>query len=408
MLSVGANAQQRFPKPEFETGYEQPDTTTPEPRSLDMEYMDVGILTLVILLGAWFVLKKRSRKGLLWLSVFTVFYFGFYRNGCICSVGSIQNLALSLFNEGYSISYTVLAFFLIPLIASLLWGRIFCASACPLGAIQDLLIVKPISLPVWLRKTLGLIPYIYLGFAVLFAATGTDFIICRYDPFVGIFRMGASFHMLVIGISFLLIGMFVARPYCRFFCAYGVLLNWTSRFSSKHLSITPASCIQCKLCDDSCPFDAIDKPVVEKASSHAPENRRRFIIYALMIPLWMVLGGFLLSLSHHYLARANQDVYLAELLIEQPELRQDKNNIDVATFMASGKTMDALVEEAKVVRKRFYTGSWYLGAFLGLVIGMTLLNQVVFRKREDYQPNKGDCFSCGRCMDYCPVKKVSS
>jgi NosR/NirI family nitrous oxide reductase transcriptional regulator len=30
----------------------------------------------------------------------------------------------------------------------------------------------------------------------------------------------------------------------------------------------------------------------------------------------------------------------------------------------------------------------------------------VFRRREDYEPNKGDCFSCGRCMDYCPVDKT--
>jgi formate hydrogenlyase subunit 6/NADH:ubiquinone oxidoreductase subunit I len=50
-------------------------------------------------------------------------------------------------------------------------------------------------------------------------------------------------------------------------------------------------------------------------------------------------------------------------------------------------------------------GGWYLGAFIGLVIGISLLNQVVFRKRSIYEANKGDCFSCGRCMDFCPVGK---
>jgi formate hydrogenlyase subunit 6/NADH:ubiquinone oxidoreductase subunit I len=45
------------------------------------------------------------------------------------------------------------------------------------------------------------------------------------------------------------------------------------------------------------------------------------------------------------------------------------------------------------------------GGFLGLVIGMTLLNTVVFRKRQDYEPNKGNCLSCARCVDYCPVEK---
>lgn len=405
LLSISSVAQQRFPKPEFETGYVQPHPSTPEPRALAMEFMDVGILMAALALAAWLALKKRSRKGLLWLSVFSLLYFGFYRNGCICSVGSLQNVSLSLFNSSYSISLTVLAFFLIPLFASLLWGRVFCASVCPLGVIQDLLIIKPISMPLWLRKTLGIIPYIYLGLAVLFAATGTDFIICRYDPFVGIFRMGAEFHMIVLGISFLLLGMFVARPYCRFLCAYGVLLNWMSYFSAKHLTITPSACIQCKLCDNSCPFDAINKPSNEKVEAGSDQNRTRFIVYLLLIPLWMAVGGYTVSLSHGYLARANHDVYMAELLIAQPELMQDVNNIDISTFMSSGKSLAVLVDEAKVIRDQFYIGSWILGGFLGLVIGMTLLNQVVFRRRDDYEPDKGNCYSCGRCMDYCPVDR---
>ncbi|MDD4755100.1 MAG: hypothetical protein PHG29_03375, partial [Prolixibacteraceae bacterium] len=79
--------QQRFPKPEFSSGYEQPDVVTPEPRSGGFEYLDVAVLLVVLSLAAWFALRKRSRQGILWLSVFTLVYFGFYRNGCICSVG---------------------------------------------------------------------------------------------------------------------------------------------------------------------------------------------------------------------------------------------------------------------------------------------------------------------------------
>ncbi|KAF0233767.1 MAG: 4Fe-4S ferredoxin iron-sulfur binding domain, partial [Prolixibacteraceae bacterium] len=208
--------QQRFPKPDFSTGYEQPSTIVPEPRALALEYFDVAILLMVLSMASWLVLKKRSRQGVLWLSLFTLVYFGFYREGCICSIGSVQNVALSFADPNYAISVTALLFFVLPLAFTLFFGRTFCAGACPLGAIQDVVIMKPISLPKWLNKTLGLIPYLYLSLAVLFAATGTDFIICRYDPFVGIFRMDAKFHMVVLGIAFLLMGMFVARPYCRF------------------------------------------------------------------------------------------------------------------------------------------------------------------------------------------------
>jgi len=406
LFSTGISAQQqRFPKPEFESGYEQPSTITPEPRALALEYFDVLVLLVVLSLATWLALKKRSRQGILWLSVFTLIYFGFYRNGCICSIGAIQNVTLSFADPGYAISLTALLFFILPLAFTLFFGRTFCAGACPLGAIQDLVIFKPLSLPKWLNKTLGIIPYIYLSLAVLFAATGTDFIICRYDPFVGIFRMDAKFHMVVLGISFLLMGMFVARPYCRFFCPYGVLLSWMSRFSRWHLTITPARCIQCKLCTNSCPFDAIDFPTNEKEVVKSGLGPKKFLTYALLIPLWMIMGIFAGERSHTWLSKANQDVYLAELLISNPEMKNDPDNIDVQTFLASGKTMETLVQEAEVIRRKFYFGSMIAGGFIGLVVGMTLLNTVVFRKRQDFEPHKGNCVSCGRCMDYCPVEK---
>lgn len=402
-FSVLNAQQQRFPKPEFETGYVQPTTTTPEPRAAALEYFDVLILLLVMSLATWFVLRKRSRKGVLWLSVFTIAYFGFYREGCICSVGSLQNIALSLFDSSYSVSYTVLLFFVLPLIFSLLFGRVFCAGACPLGALQDILVIKPISIPQWLQKSLAIIPVIYLSLAVMYAATGTDFIICRYDPFVGFFRLGAKFNMVMLGVCFLIIGLFVARPYCRFLCPYGVLLKWTSIFSKHHLTITPKECIQCKLCANSCPFDAIEKPVLKKEITQSGNERNKLIIYLLLIPLWVVAGGFVLSKAHPFFAKAHPDVHMARLLIEHPELKTS-DNLDIETFMASGKSIEQLANEAMVIEGKFETVGWYMGGFLGFVIGLTLVNQLIFRRREDYEPNKGDCYSCARCFKYCPVK----
>ncbi len=401
------NAQQRFPKPEFESGYEQPSPSTPEPRHQAMEWIDLIVLLAVLSLASWLAIKRRSRRGILWLSVFTLIYFGFYRLGCICPIGAIQNVTLAIFDPLYKISLTVLIFFLLPLIFALFYGRAFCAGACPLGAIQDLLVIRPVSVPGWVRKTLAFIPYLYLGFAVLFAATKTDFIICRYDPFIGIFRMDAPYLMIILGVSFLLLGMVFARPYCRVLCPYGVILSWMSRFSHKHLRITPAECINCRLCENSCPFDAIEFPVDEKlrTENNVRKNRKRFTLFALLIPVWILIGGFALSQAHVFLSKAHPDVYLAELMIAHPEVKNDPDNIDVQTFLESGKSMSQLVEEASIVRSEFKTGSWILGGFLGLVIGLMIMNQFVMRKRTDYEPHKGDCFSCGRCIDYCPVTK---
>ena len=406
LTSWSLNAQeQRFPRPEFESGYQQPSTETPEPRAQMMEYFDVVVLVGFLILATWLMIKKRSRRGMMWLVIAAVAYFGFFRNGCVCPIGAIQNVTLSFFDPTYAVSIVILLFFLLPLIVALFYGRTFCGGVCPLGALQDLVIVKPLSLPRWLNKTLGLIPYIFLSLAVLYAATGTDFIICRYDPFIGFFRMDGMFLMIALGISFLLLGMFIGRPYCRFLCPYGVLLSWMSRFSSKHVTISPSKCIQCKLCVKSCPFDAIDYPTKEKEVLKSGLGPKRFIVYAALIPLWIALGVFIGAKSHVFLSKGHKDVYLAELMIANPAVRNDPDNIDVQTFLKSGKTMDTLVMEAEVIRGKFYTGSMIAGGFLGLVVGMTLLNTVVFRKRQDYVPHKGNCFSCGRCMDYCPVDK---
>src|SRR5665647_691436 len=159
--SMAAEAQQRFPKPEFSTGYSQPNTTVPHARFQLLEYLDVTILLLVLLVTTWMVLKKRSRIGVFWISVFCLLYFGWYREGCICAVGSVQNIVLGIVDPTYAIPLTALAFFLLPLIFALFAGRIFCAGACPLGAIQDIIVFKPIELPKWIQKVLGLIPVSY-------------------------------------------------------------------------------------------------------------------------------------------------------------------------------------------------------------------------------------------------------
>ena len=87
------------------------------------------------------------------------------------------------------------------------------------------MLLKPVKVPPWLEQALSVLPYIYLGAGVLFAATGSAFIICQYDPFVPIFRMSGRSLMVLCGAALLLLGVFVGRPYCRFLCPYGALLK---------------------------------------------------------------------------------------------------------------------------------------------------------------------------------------
>lgn len=267
LLCAEALALQRFPPPDFEGGHEMPSMTQPPPREGWKSVMDVAALVLGLGVAAWIVLRFRSRKAMVFLTIAAVAYFGFYRAGCVCPIGSIQNVTLALADGEYAVPLVVILFFGLPLLAALFFGRVFCSGVCPLGALQDIVLVKPVRVPRWLEHTLGVAPFIYLGLAVYLAATGAMFVICRFDPFIAFFRLSGRFSMLIYSGIFLGVCLFVGRPYCRFLCPYGAVLNLFSRTSRRRASITPDDCVVCGLCHDACPFGAIDPANTEGEES---------------------------------------------------------------------------------------------------------------------------------------------
>ncbi len=395
---------QRFPAPEFETGYEIPKTQISMAKPMFYEILDIVVFLATLTLVTWVIIKKRSRRAVFWISVFSLLYFGFYRKGCICPVGSVQNVTMAIFNPEYNIPLTAIIFFVAPLGYTLFFGRTFCAGVCPLGAIQDIVALRPVSLKRWLRYLLGLIPFIYLGLALLFAATGTDFIVCRYDPFVGFFRRNGTFMMLSIGGLLLLAGVFIARPYCRFLCPYGVLLNLVSRFSWKHLSIANGKCTDCKLCENACPYDAIDKPTGLQVKNDNRELVKKMMIYGLITPVLVVLTGWTVSKYHEDFAHVNFKVRLAEAMMNLDDTQLTEVPTEITTFQASGTQVEELYKEAASIVHDFYIGSWIIGGFIGLVLGLTLSRLTIYQYRDEYLTNKGNCYSCARCIDFCPVK----
>ena len=399
---MGAVAESRFPQPDFDTGYQAPTATAPAARAYGMEYVDVGVLFLALSVASYLVLKRRSRRGVFLLMLFSLGYFGFYREGCICPIGSTQNVTLALFDRGYALPVSVVAFFALPLFFSLLFGRVFCAAVCPLGAIQDLVVYRPVKVPRPLAHALGMIPYLYLGGAVLFAAMGSAFLICRYDPYVAFFRLTGKFGMLVFGGSLLVIGMFVARPYCRFLCPYGVLLNWTSRFSWKHLTITPDTCISCRLCEEACPFDCIRTPTLDREREPRPVGRRRLALLLLLVPVLVAAGAWVGGRFHVPMARLDRTAALAEQVARE-DLGDPVEVTDASeAYRETDRTTAELYDLARTRRVAFEHGGLLLGGFTGLVFGCTLIGFSVRRTRVDYEADRATCFSCGRCFMSCP------
>ncbi|MGQ9610063.1 MAG: 4Fe-4S binding protein [bacterium] len=403
-ITINAFGVQRFPPPEFESGYELPKTTVPNPRAEFYEYLDVLILIISLLLSSYLALKKRSRRGIFVMGIFSLIYFGFWRKGCVCSIGAIQNVTLALFDNSYTIPITAIAFFILPLISTLLFGRTFCASVCPLGAIQDIMVMRPIKVPMWTEYILSLFAYVYLGLSVLFAATGSAFVICRYDPFVAFFRRTGTLNMLLLGTCLLVIGIFIGRPYCRYLCPYSVLLRFISSASKWHVSITPSKCIKCRLCEDSCPYNAIVKPIEEKERDRN-KGKRALAFLFFLLPVFIVVGILIGIKLGTPLSKVNRNVTLSERIwMEETGVVKGTTESSDA-FRGTGKLKEELYESALKINKKFTKGGGIFGGFMGMVIGSKMILLSIRRNRMNYEVNRAECISCGRCFAYCPIGK---
>jgi NosR/NirI family transcriptional regulator, nitrous oxide reductase regulator len=405
LLATGVvRAEERFPPPEFETGYEMPETAVPGPRSPAFETFDVAMLVLALSLATWLALKRRSRRGVAWLAAGSLIYFGFIREGCVCPVGATQNIVLAIFDSSYALPVGVLLFFVLPLLFALFAGRSFCSGVCPLGAIQDVVLLRPVGLPGWLERGLRMLAYVYLGLAVYFAATGAAFVICRYDPFVGFFRLSGGFDMLVLGGCLLLIGVFVGRPYCRFLCPYGVLLDLASRLSRWRVTITPAECVQCRLCERSCPYGAITLPSPRRDVKTRASAGRRLILLFILLPVIVSVFAFVGSRAGRPLSRVHPTVNLALMVAAEEGLRDKDVSDETLAFRKTGEAVADLDARARDRQAAFVKGGWWLGGWIGLVVGMMLIGLATLPVRKDYEADRGRCLSCARCFPYCPTE----
>ena len=108
--TVCVAAEMRFPPPDFQTGYTLPDIHSPGSESSN-GFQDAVILFIALSITTWIVFKSRSRRGLFIMSILSLGYFGFYRTGCICPVGSTQNVMAAVFVPDVGVSVAVLSFF---------------------------------------------------------------------------------------------------------------------------------------------------------------------------------------------------------------------------------------------------------------------------------------------------------
>ena len=122
-----------------------------------------------------------------------------------------------------------------------------------------------------------------------------------------------------------------------------------------------------------------------------------------LIPVLMIAGGGLVRLASPFLARADYRVRLAAQVWQEEQGKITEPTDETEAFAKRGVPRTDAYVAALDVHRRYATGSWFLGGWLGLVLGLRLVSGSVRRHRSIYQINQSACVVCGRCYNYCPL-----
>lgn len=204
----------------------------------------------------------------------------------ICPFGAVETLG-RIITQGKFIPKTNASNFWVfsgVIILSLLFGRVFCSTICPLGSIQDLFyslgkkirkagqkLVKNKSLKTektektekkektitTLNKIASSFKYILLIMIIIQTTRLVTLSFVRIDPYYALFNFwnGSALPSAIIVLAIVLIlSLFISRPWCRWLCPLGALLALFNIISPWKIYRDNTKCTTCKLCEKKCPM----------------------------------------------------------------------------------------------------------------------------------------------------------
>ncbi|MDD1664042.1 MAG: 4Fe-4S binding protein [Methanomicrobiales archaeon] len=139
------------------------------------------------------------------------------------------------------------------LILTLVFGRVFCGSLCPLGALQELAYLAPVP-KVKLREKTAFYAIRFIALVIrVVAALFLSVSVLAYLGAMDLFLLSFSVGSLVM-LTLLVVSLFFYRPFCRVLCPFGAVLSLAGMGSLFKLRRNP-SCIECGKCEFTCPVD---------------------------------------------------------------------------------------------------------------------------------------------------------
>lgn len=194
------------------------------------------ILSFIVLIFALFcfLVPQQTARFRIVLLFASVGILGFWA-GDFLSIALLHNWLIN----GLSIKSQIFLFIvmILAVLIPILTNRAFyCQYLCPFGALQELtgkINKKKIAVENPFKKILKSIKYVFLFVLVLLVVVATDVNIEDFEPFSAFKFKFASLSVLIIAVFMLFLSIFINKPWCRFFCPTGALLNMLRGNNSK-------------------------------------------------------------------------------------------------------------------------------------------------------------------------------
>ncbi|MHA2393317.1 MAG: 4Fe-4S binding protein [Promethearchaeota archaeon] len=218
------------------------------------------ILISVGLLAGFLIRKQRLTSKLKMILLAISFIFG----GII--LGGVPNVVLVIQHIFADFLFPSRWLFLVLRISiflglTLIFGRIFCGYVCPLGVIQELASMIRFKPKLDYGRTYKKRrDFLRWGFFVVYAISSMIFGLYAtlfMNPINGFLIFWTTFKVtiliaFVIFIATIILGVFIYRSYCRFFCPFGALAALLGRLSPLKIRRTKY-CNECGICEKICP-----------------------------------------------------------------------------------------------------------------------------------------------------------
>ncbi|MFI3321478.1 MAG: FMN-binding protein [Rikenellaceae bacterium] len=193
-------------------------------KDLDLKTI-IGIIVILTGVAITFIKPKNKIFEIVQL-ILNIAVLGFW-------CGSFLSLTqfVSWMSNGLNLSLALLSVLLLLVVIVVpLFGRkgSYCHIHCPMGSAQILLNktpLKKIKIEPQIAKFLTNLRYYILLALLFFMWLGVGFNLMNYEIFSAFLLGSASTIVLVMAAIFLVLSLFVNRPYCRFICLTGALLT---------------------------------------------------------------------------------------------------------------------------------------------------------------------------------------